>query len=88
MGLTSGAMDIAMNAVASVLEKDHKSDIMSTCHGFFSLGGMIGAGVGSLLIAMSLEGIGIQMICGMAAMLGVLLLVAKPALFQVTEDCR
>ena len=54
VGVTSGAMDIAMNAVAALLEKEHEETIMSTCHGFFSLGGLIGAGIGSVSIALGL----------------------------------
>ncbi|MFK7845701.1 MAG: MFS transporter [Rhodothermales bacterium] len=84
VGLTSGAMDIAMNAVASILEKDHKTDIMSSCHGFFSLGGMIGAGVGSLLIALSVSGV-LQILVGMGLMLLLLLFVAKPAIYNIKE---
>ncbi len=84
VGLTSGAMDIAMNAVASILEKDFKTDIMSSCHGFFSLGGMIGAGIGSLLIALSIRGVP-QILVGMGLMLLLLLLVAKPAIYDIKE---
>lgn len=56
-GITMGAMDIAMNTVAASLEKSHNKIIMSTCHGFFSLGGMIGAGLGSLFIAMGVNSV-------------------------------
>ncbi len=85
VGLSSGAMDIAMNAVASVLEKTDKVEIMSTCHGFFSLGGMVGAGIGSFFIAIEVDSVP-QMLGGMIAMLGVLLIVAKPVLFQIVEQ--
>jgi len=43
VGMSTGAMDIAMNASAAIIEKKHKHAIMSTCHGMWSLGGMIGA---------------------------------------------
>jgi len=45
-----GSMDIAMNANAVVVEKRLSRAIMSSCHGFWSLGGLIGAACGGLLI--------------------------------------
>ena len=49
-GLSAGLMDISMNAVASLLENESDSYIMSGCHGFFSLGAMVGAGLGGIII--------------------------------------
>ena len=48
-GLT-GAMDVAMNANAVAVERDMRRAIMSSCHAFWSLGGLIGAGLGGYLI--------------------------------------
>ncbi|MGR6467561.1 MFS transporter [Rhizobium sp. PAMB 3182] len=45
-----GAMDVAMNANAVVVEKSMGRAIMSSCHGFWSLGGLIGAATGGYLI--------------------------------------
>lgn len=45
-GLTSAFTDIAMNSLIADYEKRDKVMIMSSAHGFFSLGGMIGAGLG------------------------------------------
>ena len=50
MGSSAGAMDVAMNAAAATLEKQQKRLIMSTSHALFSFGGMIGAGIGSLVV--------------------------------------
>lgn len=50
-GFTSGLTDIAMNALADTLEKEHKIYIMSACHGFFSMGGIIGAAIGGLVLS-------------------------------------
>ena len=50
VGATSGVTDIAMNTLVSEIEGVKKVKIMSAAHGFFSLGGVIGAGIGSLLI--------------------------------------
>lgn len=49
-GMLTSLTDIAMNALVSELEKEDGVNFMSAAHGFFSLGGVIGAGIGSLLI--------------------------------------
>lgn len=46
-----GGMDVAMNANAVEVEKRQGRAIMSSCHGFWSLGGVFGAALGGLLIA-------------------------------------
>ena len=51
LGGLLGAMDIAMNANAVLVEKRLRRAIMSSCHGFWSLGGLIGAALGGVLIA-------------------------------------
>ncbi|WP_224489658.1 MFS transporter [Robertkochia flava] len=50
VGATSGFTDIAMNTLVSELEARRGVQIMSASHGFFSLGGVLGAGLGSLLM--------------------------------------
>lgn len=49
-----GGMDVAMNANAVAVERARKRAIMSSCHGFWSVGAFIGAGFGG--IALSLVG--------------------------------
>jgi len=49
-GISSAFTDIAMNALVSELEKEDGVHFMSAAHAFFSLGGVIGAGIGSALI--------------------------------------
>jgi predicted MFS family arabinose efflux permease len=54
-GLLNGTLNVAMNARANAVEETRDVAIMSTCHGFFSIGGMIGAGVGSAAASLSLS---------------------------------
>lgn len=49
-GALIGAMDVAMNANAVAVERARRRAIMSSCHGFWSLGGLAGAGAGGLAI--------------------------------------
>lgn len=55
IGILSGFTDISMNAVVSLTEKRDGQNFMSAAHGFFSLGGFIGGGIGSLVIARHLD---------------------------------
>lgn len=50
VGVFSGFTDVSMNAVVAIIEKRDQEHLMSATHGFFSLGGFFGAGIGSLLI--------------------------------------
>ncbi len=52
IGVLSGFTDVSMNALVSTLENRNKKHVMSATHGFFSLGGFAGAGVGSLLMSL------------------------------------
>ncbi|MGQ0565799.1 MAG: MFS transporter [Gemmobacter sp.] len=51
MGAVVGCMDVAMNAQAVEVERRLGRAIMSSSHGFWSLGGFVGAGLGGLVIA-------------------------------------
>lgn len=50
VGIFAGLTDITMNALVSEIEKEEGVVFMSAAHGFFSLGGVLGAGIGSLFI--------------------------------------
>ena len=45
-----GGMDVAMNANAVEVEKKLSRAIMSSSHGFWSLGGFVGGGLGGIAI--------------------------------------
>jgi len=53
-GVSNGALDVAMNANASEVETARGLPTMSSFHGFFSLGGLFGAGMGGLLVGQGL----------------------------------
>lgn len=50
LGGLTGGMDVSMNANAVAVEKNMRRAIMSSCHAFWSLGGLIGAGIGGFVI--------------------------------------
>ncbi|WP_448206022.1 MFS transporter [Azospirillum sp. sgz302134] len=49
-GAAGGTMDIAMNAHGALVERRLGRPIMSSLHGMWSLGGLVGAGAGGLLL--------------------------------------
>ena len=52
LGLTSGAMDVAMNAQGVAVERRLKRPVLSSFHAWFSLGNLAGALAGSLLLGL------------------------------------
>ena len=67
-GVSNGALDVAMNANASEVESARGLPTMSSFHGFFSLGGLFGAGIGGLLVGQGLgPGQGALMVGGVTA---------------------
>jgi MFS family permease len=53
-GASNGVLDVSMNANASEVETARGIPTMSSFHGFFSLGGLIGAALGGMLIGAGL----------------------------------
>lgn len=50
VGAFAGITDVAMNALVSYIEKRDAVHIMSANHGFFSIGGFLGAGLGGFFL--------------------------------------
>jgi MFS family permease len=50
LGGLVGGMDVAMNANAVAVERRMRRAIMSSCHAWWSLGGLVGAATGGVLI--------------------------------------
>ena len=61
LGASMGLVDVSINAATGHVESQHKTSIMSTSHGFFSLGGIIGAALASFFIGLAIDPL-IQMI--------------------------
>ncbi len=51
VGAFSGVTDVAMNTLVTEIEKQDNVHILSANHGFFSLGGFIGAGIGGFFLS-------------------------------------
>ena len=54
-GCGHGALDVAMNAQAVVVERFYGRPVMSSMHAMFSFGGLLGAGFGALMAWMKWE---------------------------------
>jgi len=54
VGVADGATNVAMNTTADTLERRYRMQIMSSCHGMFSLGGFVGAICGGLASSIGL----------------------------------
>lgn len=74
-----GSMDVSMNANAARIEDHHSSAIMSSCHGFWSLGALIGSGIGGTLLGFF--GLGTQAL-SIAALMIIGTIIATPKLMK------
>lgn len=50
-GAANGAMDVAMNAQGVAVEKRYPKPILSSFHGLYSAGGLVGAGLGGIALS-------------------------------------
>ena len=55
LGFGNGGMDVAMNAQGVEVERIYGKPILSSLHGFYSLGAFAGAGLGAVVSAISLH---------------------------------
>lgn len=83
MGAANGAMDVAMNTQAAAVQRHAGRPIMSAFHAFFSLGGVAGAGMAALLLAVLPEAA--PGMAGAALALAAVMLVAGPRLLDEHE---
>ncbi|WP_026869142.1 MFS transporter [Inquilinus limosus] len=61
-GATTGSMDVAMNVQAAAVEARGRRPLMSSFHGMFSVGGLVGAGGASLLLGLGLSPLTVSLI--------------------------
>lgn len=81
MGAVIGCMDVAMNANAVIVEQRLRRAIMSSSHGFWSLGGFVGGALGGLVLAQVGAGWQALVVAGMVAAM-----VAAAARFVAPDD--
>jgi predicted MFS family arabinose efflux permease len=72
-GITGSLFDVAINAEASEIERLAAKPLMSGFHGLFSLGGMAGAGLGSVAPTLGLTPQGHLLLATVAAAIAALL---------------
>jgi MFS family permease len=82
-GAAMGAVDIAMNAQAVLVERTTGRSLMSGFHGMYSAGGLVGAGCISAVLWLGLSSQ--QAVFLVAACLAVLLFFQSPALIPSAE---
>lgn len=82
-----GGMDVAMNTNAVAVEKRMKRAIMSSCHGFWSLGALLGAALGGVLLG-SLGEIAHGLIVTVLATAGALFALPLLAQDQPTPEAK
>ena len=85
VGFSMGWVDISMNAVANTIEKQDGVKIMSTSHGFFSLGGIIGGTIGGVLAGAGSDGL-LQMAVAFVVSLIIIVLVISPRIRHINDD--
>lgn len=83
MGLSTGTMDVAMNAQAVLVEEGYRRPIMSFFHAIFSAGMMLGAGSGALFTRFEAS---LAVHLGIVAALGLILV--GWAVFHLVPDGR
>jgi len=83
-GASNGVLDVSMNANASEVESARGIPTMSSFHGFFSLGGLLGAALGGMLIGAGLgDGRGALM-AGIA--IAVIVVLCSPHVLRVAPS--
>ncbi|QHV94122.1 MFS transporter [Spirosoma endbachense] len=86
MGLNAALINVAMNTSATNLERSQGIVIMSSCHGMWSLGGLLGSGIAGAVIALH-----VSPAVHVAIMSGLILILTfalQPLLAQIPSSSR
>ncbi|MFN4147804.1 MAG: MFS transporter [Runella sp.] len=83
VGMSIATTNVAMNTCVTTIEQQEGIFIMSTSHGMFSAGGMLGSALASLLIGLNVAPI-VQMLLVSGSII-VLVLVVKPIIWKIQE---
>ncbi|GAB3020015.1 MFS transporter [Spirosoma pulveris] len=86
MGLNAALINVAMNTTATNLERARGIVIMSSCHGMWSLGGLLGSGIAGAVIALH-----VSPPVHIAVMAGIILLmtfILQPILAKIPSSSR
>ena len=85
-GLSGALINVAMNTTATNLERAQGIVIMSSCHGMWSLGGLLGSGITGAIIALHVAP-SVHMAV-MAALILLLTFLLQPLLNQIPSSSR
>lgn len=83
-GASNGSMDVAMNAHGVMVEKKLGKTIMSSFHGLFSLGGLVGASLAGIMLSVGFTPT--QHVLMMSVLLLILLIVVLPNLLPKQQE--
>jgi hypothetical protein len=86
MGLNAALINVAMNTSATNLERSQGIVIMSSCHGMWSLGGLLGSGIAGGVIALHVSP-SVHVVV-MSGLILILTLVLQPILAQIPSSSR
>ncbi|NEQ19143.1 MAG: MFS transporter [Microcoleus sp. SIO2G3] len=74
-GATNGAMSVAINAQGLAVEQGYSQPLMSSFHGMFSVGGLVGAAAGSVVVSLGVAPV--PHLLGAALLLGMIAILAS-----------
>lgn len=83
LGTFTALLNVSMNTCAANLEKEQGTKIMSTCHGMWSLGGMVSSALAGALIWAEVPAVWHML--GVAIGLTVFIVLIQPLLRQIQE---
>ena len=84
-GACNGGLDVAMNAQAALVEQRYARPIMTSFHGLWSIGGLVGASIGGLIAT---QGVSVRAHLFGVAIVAVIIAVLATRWLVVDDDVR